>query len=239
VIHRKRLSCVLISALLALAAAGSARGSASPEQLAEQMLESIGGRSAWAKLTNTINGSQQNRVGEPTVVYAVITMDFTRPRIRIETTAPGLHLIRVIDGQRQWRMNREGAIEDIPAEVLLEDRRWYAGHVYRTLHRIAARDPALRLGIGRENRLEIYERAARIAWFALDARGEPYAFGAHDDDVGSISGPWDFIEEGIRHPAWVARPDGSWRAMIKELEINTPLTDAMFARPGESESRAR
>jgi hypothetical protein len=136
-------------------------------------------------------------------------------------------------------MNREGAIEDIPAEVLLEDRRWYAGHVYRTLHRIAARDPALRLGIGRENRLEIYERAARIAWFALDARGEPYAFGAHDDDVGSISGPWDFIEEGIRHPAWVARPDGSWRAMIKELEINTPLTDAMFARPGESESRAR
>jgi hypothetical protein len=238
-IHDMRLPCVLVGALLALAVPGSARGAASAEQLAEQMLEAIGGRSAWAKLTNTINGSQQNRVGEPTVVYAVIAMDFTRPRIRIETTARGLHLIRVIDGQRHWRLNREGDIEDIPAEVLREDRRWYAGHVYRTLHRVAARDPALRIGIGRQDRLEIYEGAARIAWFALDARGEPYAFGAHDDDIGSISGPWDFVQGGIRHPAWVARPDGSWRAMVKALEINAALTDAMFARPEESETKAR
>lgn len=41
-------------------------------------------------MRNTINGSQQNRAGEPTVVYAVITMDFERPRFRIETTAPSL-----------------------------------------------------------------------------------------------------------------------------------------------------
>jgi len=37
------------------------------------MLERLGGRSAWAGLKNTINGSQQNRAGEPTVVFAVIT----------------------------------------------------------------------------------------------------------------------------------------------------------------------
>jgi hypothetical protein len=44
------------------------------------MLQRLGGRAEWAQLRNTINGSQQNRTEEPTVVYAVITMDFQKPR---------------------------------------------------------------------------------------------------------------------------------------------------------------
>ena len=74
--------------------------------LAERMLQAIGGREAWAALRNTINGSRQNRVGEPTVVHAVITMDFEKPRFRIETTASDLHLIRVINGDNGWRLRR-------------------------------------------------------------------------------------------------------------------------------------
>ena len=64
------------------------------------MLSAIGGRSAWAAVKNTVNDSQQNRPEEPTVVRAVITMDFTRPRFRIDTTAPGIRIARVIDGDR-------------------------------------------------------------------------------------------------------------------------------------------
>lgn len=54
-------------------------GQVAAEAMVEQMLQAIGGREAWASVRNTINGSQQNRVGEPTVVYAVITMDFEEP----------------------------------------------------------------------------------------------------------------------------------------------------------------
>lgn len=229
-----RCLSVLIAACLTFSSIGSAQNATSPDQMAERMLSAVGGRAAWANLSNTINESQQNRLDEPTVVYAVITMDYTRPRFRIETTAPDLHLIRVIDGERNWRLNRQGKIENVPAEVVAEDRQWYAGHVYRTLHRIAARDPALHLAIGDEGRLEVYEDSTRIAWFVLDASGEPYAFGAHDDDVGSITGPWDFSRDGIRHPVWVARPDGSWRAMVKALTINARLDDTVFARPHPS-----
>jgi len=96
----------------------SAQNAAIPDQVAERMLTAIGGRTAWASLSNTINDSQQNRLVEPTLVRAVITMDFTRPRFRIETTAPNLHLIRVIDGQRNWRLNRQCKIENVPAEVV-------------------------------------------------------------------------------------------------------------------------
>jgi len=72
----------------------------------EQMLAAIGGRAAWAGLSNTINDSQQNRLEEPTVVRSVITMDFTRQRFRVVTTAPDIRVIRAIDGDRNWRLTR-------------------------------------------------------------------------------------------------------------------------------------
>lgn len=203
----------------------------SADALAERMLSAIGGRAAWARLRNTVNDSQQNRIESPTVVRSVISMDFERMRFRIETTAPGLRLVRVIDGDRHWRLNRDGLIEPVPDELLAEERRWYAGHVYRTLHRIAARDPALQLQINAAGRLEAIEHGARIAWFALDADAMPYAFGAHADETGAICGPWDFEQDGIRHPLWVARPDGSWRANIKALSVNADFDEALFAPP--------
>jgi hypothetical protein len=195
------------------------------------MLDRLGGRVAWASLKNTVNGSQQNRAGEPTVVYAVITMDFEKPRFRIETTAQDLNLVRVIDGENSWRLRRSGDIEDVRQGLLAEEMAWYGAHLYRTIHRIAARDPELSLGIGADGRLEVYSGGARLLWFKLDAKGEPYAFGARADDTGSLAGPWDYIKDGIHHPRWVSSPDGTWRAAVKALDINVPLHDSAFARP--------
>ncbi len=227
-----RLPVLVLAACALLApSAGFAAPGPDPEALAERMLSAIGGRDRWAPARNSVNDSLQFRLEEPTVVRAVIRMDFTQPRFRIDTTAPGLTLARVVDGEAHWRLNRDGEVEAVPAEILADDRRWYAAHVYRTLHRVAARDPALRLAVNAQGRLEVLEGGKRIAWYALDARGEPYAFGAHEDDTGSISGPWNFVRDGIHHPAWVARPDGSWRAAIQDLAVNAELDEADFARP--------
>lgn len=204
---------------------------AAAEALAERMLQAIGGRKNWAALRNTINGSQQNRVSDPTEVYAVITMDFERPRFRIETTAPGLHLARVIDGKRSWRQRRNGDIEDVPEDFFNDEMRWYASHLYRTIHRIAARDPALSLAVNEQDRLEVYADGERIKWFQLDADGVPYRFGTFDNDVGAICGPWDFIQDGIHHPTWVSNAEGTWRASVQALSVNVPLPDHLFARP--------
>ncbi len=201
------------------------------EAMAERMLQAIGGRGAWATVKNTVNGSQQNRAGEPTVVYAVITMDFEAPRFRIETVAKDLHLIRVINGDKSWRLRRSGAVEDVPPGLFYEDMQWYAAHLYRTIHRMAARDPEFSLRINEKQRLEIYADEARLLWFELDAKGEPYAFGSWDDEVGSLTGPWDVIRDGIHHPRWVSSTDGTWRAAVKSLTINVPLSEQMFARP--------
>jgi hypothetical protein len=217
--------------LLWLLASMANAASEPADALAERLLTALGGRAAWARLTNLVNDSQQNRAGEPPLVRAVITMDFTRPRLRVETTAPGLHLIRVVDGDRHWRLTRAGNVEPYPLPLLEEDRRFYAGHVYRNLHRVAARDPAVRLEVGSEGRLELHEGGKRIAWYLLDVRGEPYRYGAHDDEQGSIFGQWEFEQDGIRHPLWVSSRDGSWRAMLKTLRVNAPLDDRLFEPP--------
>ena len=203
------------------------------EAMAEQMLKAIGGRQAWAAVRNTINGSQQNRASEPTVVYAVITMDFESPRFRIETTARDLHLVRVMNGDKSWRLRRSGAIEDVAAKLFNEDQTWYAAHLYRTIHRVAVRDPEISLKINEQRRLEVHADEGRLLWFQLDAKGEPYAFGSWEDEIGSLTGPWDFVSDGIHHPRWVSSADGSWRASVRSLAINVPLSEQMFARPNQ------
>ena len=75
----------------------------------------------------------------------------------------------------------------------------------------------------------------RILWIRVDAKGEPYAFGSYEDDIGSLSGPWDFIQDGIRHPTWTSSADGTWRAALKSLSVNVPMSDHMFARPNKKE----
>lgn len=236
--HRLFRCCSWVAAAALLSVPGTTAWGAeesAANKVATQMLEAIGGRQAWAELRNTINGSVQNRVAEPTVVYAVITMDFEKPRFRIETTAKDIRVVRVIDGDNNWRLRRSGNIEDVPQELVESELRWYGAHLYRTIHRIASRDPAISLGLDDQGRLEVYSDRERILWFRLDAKGEPYAFGSYDDEVGSLSGPWDFEKDGIRHPIWVSSSDGAWRAAIKTLSVNVPLHDHMFARPASND----
>ncbi len=199
--------------------------------LTERLLGAIGGRTAWAGLRNTVNDSQQFRIGEPTEVRAVISMDFTQPRWRIDTTAPGLQLSRVVDGASDWRRTRDGQIAPLSTSTRQEDLQWYASHVYRTLARVARRDPLLQLGVGSDGRLEVSQAGQRIAWFKLTARGEPYAFGGAGEGPGVLSGPWTASDQGIQHPVWVAQPDGSWRSSLNRLQVNVVLSDSLFKRP--------
>lgn len=225
--------CVLALLLLPLAARAAPAPDA--EALLDRMLSALGGRTAWAAVQGTVNDSQQNRVDEPTVVRAVITMDFTRPRFRIDTTAPGLSVTRVINGGansgKHWRRTRDGRIEAVPAELVAEDLLWYGAHVYRSIHRLAARDKALSVRLGENGQLEVLEGGARLIWFRLDAKGEPYSFGFRDAETGSVCGPWEFAEGGIKHPIWVSSADGTWRANAKAVVINPKIDDALLAKP--------
>lgn len=235
-----RIACWLGCAVLLIGqAAASMPNSPEAEALAEKMLNAVGGRANWAAIRNTVHDAQQFRVDVPNEVRGVITMDFERPRFRIDTTAPGLSVTRVIDGERDWRRTREGAIVEVPAATREDDLRWYAAHVYRTIARIAKRDPLISLSVASDGRLQVSERGKRIAWYRLNSAGEPFAYGAHDDERGSLSGPWKYELNGIRHPVWTSSVDGTFRASINALKANVELGDAVFARPSGGTSPAK
>lgn len=222
-----RIACAVVCwfAWVPCAAANTA------EDSTERMLSALGGRTAWAALTTLVNDSWQYRIEAPSVVRAVIRLDLQRPRFQIETTGEDLHLIRAVDQGRGWRFSRAGQLEPLPEATLTGDLRWYAGHVYRTIHRLARRDAALRVALGADGRLEVYDAAARIAWFRLDSRGEPFAFGGFDDEEGSVSGPWNHSQSGIRHPSWVARRDGSLRSVLVKLETPAEFNATWVRQP--------
>jgi hypothetical protein len=201
------------------------------DKQAEYLLWATGGRPAWASVTNTVVYSDQYRKGDGMPVGAVSTIDYRESRLRIDTTGPHLQAIRIIDseGDSNWRLNEKGKLEKVPEDQLARDLRRYTAQVYRTMHRIAVRDPKIRLATGKNGSLEVYEGPTRIAWYLLDARGQPYAMGAHDDNVGVICGPWDLEKRDIHYPLWVSRPDGSWRATLKSLVVDTHIDEKMFA----------
>jgi hypothetical protein len=206
-------------------------GTANADALAEKMLSQLGGRSAWAAIRTLTNDSQQFRIDDPVEVRAVIRMDFTQPRWRIDTTAPTFEISRVVSPSGNWRRTRTGQVEGLPTATLEGDKRWYASHVYRTLYRIASTEPGISTKLGQDGRLEVFERETRIAWFKLNANHEPYSFGAADDGPGSISGPWRMTDQGIKHPVWVSSADGTWRSALNHIRVNQTLTDEIFKRP--------
>jgi hypothetical protein len=211
----------------------SAAGAATTSEadlLAEHLLWAIGGRPAWAGVTSTVLYSDQYRKSDGTAVGAVSTSDYEQSRLRIDTTGANLQQIRIVDstGDRSWRVDRQGRLEKVAEDSMARDLRRYTGHIYRTLQRIAVRDPKLRLAIGRNGSLEVHEGGTRIAWYLLDTRGEPYAMGAYDDNVGLICGPWELEKRGVRYPTWMSRPDGSWRVTLKSLAVNTRIDEELF-----------
>jgi hypothetical protein len=232
---RTLLGLVLIGAWLnplptPAAETSAAEALSDADKQAEFLLWAIGGRPAWAAVTNTVVYSDQYRRDDGTPVGAVSTIDYREARLRIDTTGPHLQAIRIIDaeGDRSWRLNAQGKLDKVPEDQLARDLRRYQGQVYRTLQRIAVRDPKLRLATGKNGSLEVYEGPTRIAWYQLDARGQPYAMGAHDDNVGVICGPWELEKRDIHYPLWVSRPDGSWRATLKSLVVDTHIDEKLF-----------
>ena len=61
----------------------------------------------------------------------------------IETRGDNLQRVRVVDGDRDWRLTRDGDVAPVSDATLAEDHRLRQGHVYRTLDRIAKRHPRM------------------------------------------------------------------------------------------------
>lgn len=201
-----------------------------PER-AERLLAAMGGREAWAQVKFVHVTAVHDDMGLPTPYTNQIWNDFSQPRVRFEAKNERIDRRNAIIGDTGWRQ-RDGVPAEMTPERIADDRRWWEANVYRTLHRLAARDPDLVAKAVGDHRLEIFRAdGVRLNWFLLHPSGAPMLFGTWDSDVGGVFGP--LASNGtIKYPKWGARPDGSWRYEIVRLETAASVpSDVNFTSP--------
>ena len=148
--------------------------------------------------------------------------------------ARNIYLVRVINGEDSWRISWSVAVQGLPDNGCEADMLWYQAHAYRTIHRLAKDDSNLTVRT-QGDRLEAHEAGKRIVWFKLDSRGEPSTFGFHDDDQGSLCGPWTVIKNNIRHPSWSATQTADGVQRLKHWRSTCRSTTR--CSPGQAKRR--
>ena len=197
----------------------------------EQFLAAMGGRAAWAKVKFMHLEAVHDDLAIPDSFTNKIWNDFTAPRVRFEAKNGHLDRRRAIDGSTGWRWHDDRVTPLTPAQVA-DDQRWWESNLYRTVHRLAARDPDLSVRAVDPNRLEVFRSdGRRLNWFILNTRGEPMVFGTWDSEAGTVLGP--LAGSGsIRYPRWGGRPDGDFRYEIVWIATAEKAPDPLsFSTP--------
>jgi hypothetical protein len=212
----------MTSATILLAASlAAAQGPGSPDVAArlEELLEAMGGRAAWAAAqaikVDATHYSTSLRLPHRNEIWN----DFRAPRLRILATSAEMDRELVLDGDKGTRRDRADTRPLTGAEID-EHRRWWESNVYRTLHRLAKRDPDLSVRMIGPNRIAVFRKdGVRLNWLELNQQNEPILFGAWDSDTGTVFGPLTTSPSGLRHSKWVTSGDGTWRVELGELTI--------------------
>lgn len=220
----------LLASLFVSAALAQPAAPAAAEARLERFLGAMGGRAAWAGVKSyEIRATHHEANRAP---YAnTIWNDFARPAVRIEARGPEFAAVRAIDGDRGWRQRDGGEVIALTPAQVAEEVKWWEANIYRTLHRLARRDPELIVRAAGENRLEVWRAdGVRLNWFELNSAGEPIRFGTWDSETGSVFGP--LVQHGpIKCAKWGTNVAGTWRYEVVELLVSDRASTANYKTP--------
>ena len=236
-----RRDSLTLTALLALAtstsfAAEQPPHSANPpraEAAVDAMLAAMGGREAWADARGYRVEAMHYLAEEARPFRNEILLDFREPRLRIRgdrADGPRINIID-LDGVGEpagWRLV-EGRPVAMTEQERTDQRAWWHANVYRSLHRLARRDPALGVGWTEDGRLRVLEDGQSLLWFRLNHANEPVAFGSGNAAAAdaTIFGP--LVQyDSLKFPSFSVRDGGRWRAIIVRFDVDPALDDAQF-----------
>jgi hypothetical protein len=212
------MTCATIL-LAASVAATQAPGSPDAAARVEQLLEAMGGRAAWAAAqaikVDATHYSTSLRLPHRNEIWN----DFRASRLRILATSAEMDRELVLETNAGTRRDRADTRPLTPDEID-EHHRWWESNVYRTLHRLAKRDPDLSVRMIGPNRIAVFRKdGVRLNWLELNQQNEPILFGAWDSDTGTVFGPLTTSPSGLRHSKWVTSGDATWRVELQGLTV--------------------
>lgn len=214
--QRNQLLLKLSLLLFLLAGSNSLVGQSTPKdpwKAADKLLESIGGKEIWA---STKILYVKEKAYPASLSYPVIA-EFWR---NLEHPSYCSMIVGdSIQRETQWTSDegwviRNGSRKDMSQEQLKEEvMNWYQ-EPYVMYHKLAVRDPSIRLKLVNDRKLEIYAvtDGRLLCWFRFDKSGKLLIWGNYYQNEISehVYGPIKKIGE-FKMPAWGTSTNGSWR----------------------------
>lgn len=199
---------------------------------ADRLVAAMGGAEAWSRARGLVIRARHWEAQYEAPYDNLIQMSLDEPRMRFEGDSATMKRRRAVAGNAGWRVSETRELGPMTAEQVADDLRWWEAHAYRNIGRLARRDPTLVSKLAADGRLELHRPdGVRLVWYRLNAAGEPVAFGAWDNERGSVFGPLVERGGGTRLPAWVASSDGTFRAILVEAFVLPSAPEADWEKP--------
>ena len=223
----------LSALLLALLPASFAETDADEARaVADRLVAAMGGAEAWSRAHGLVIRARHWEAQLDAPYENLIQMSLDEPRMRFEGDSATMKRRRAIVGDSGWRVSEVRALGPMTPEQVADDLKWWEAHAYRNIGRLARKDPTLIPRLHADGRLELYRPdGVRLMWYRLNEAGEPVAFGAWDNEQGSVFGPLIERGGGVKLPAWATSADGTFRAALVEAAALAEPPGADWEKP--------
>lgn len=199
---------------------------------ADRLVAAMGGAEAWSRAHGLVIRARHWETELAAPYDNLIQMSLDEPRMRFDGDNATMKRRRAVVHQKGWRVSEVRELGPMTAEQVAADLEWWEAHAYRNVGRLAQKDATLIPRLHADGRLELYRPdGVRLVWYRLNAAGEPVAFGAWDNERGSVFGPLVERGGGVKLPAWATSADGSFRAILVEAAALPAAPDADWEKP--------
>jgi hypothetical protein len=199
---------------------------------ADRLVAAMGGAEAWSRAHGLVIRARHWEAQFDAPYENLIQMSLDEPRMRFDGDSATMKRRRAVVGDTGWRVSEVRDLGPMTAEQVADDLKWWEAHAYRSIGRLARKDPTVIPRLHADGRLELYRPdGVRLVWYRLNAAGEPVAFGAWDSEQGAVFGPLIDRGGGVKLPAFAASADGTFRAVLVEAAALPEAPEADWVKP--------
>ncbi len=222
---------LMLGLAICTGASAEMKGDEAAITLADQMVESIGGKALWSQI-RSLHVIEQSRSLKGDGIIGEFWRDLQTPRERYTlSNRDGLKVEFWWDDRGVWQFINGKQNESLPASLHSEVTNYWAGEIYVMYHRLAKEDSSLRLDKNDDNSFTAFDEKLdrRVGTFWVNEDGDLYRW-RHDDGTEYIYGPHRQFGE-ISFPDWGSQVDGSWSFYYVEVRWSTEEPQVSFDPP--------
>lgn len=213
------------------------QGDSQAIQLAEQMIESIGGAGLWANIrTLYVVEKSRNPNGDGVIGTFWRDLETSRERYTLDSRTGNVIAFWWDERGVYQTVNGRPNTANLPENIHQLVLDYWPGEIYVMYHRLAKGDPGLRLELSGERDFTAYdaETGDRLGRFWINAEGDMYRWrhGSEEEPVEYIYGPHKEFGE-ISFPEWGTQVDGSWMFEYVEVRWSAGPPPVSFDPPSQ------